>query len=255
MNSSKTEKAYSDLEAEESLYSSDDASSSNTAERLYSSRDTSSTSTFGSTYDFDGFGNINGGVVGVAAIVSFIVAIIAFIFLVQKKKAPRGRFMKWLREYLNFRSILIAGIIKFLYIFLAVLLTIMSVVVMCQGRGDTVLVMILIGLAMMVFGNLFLRIMLELTMAIIMMWENTSDMRAVMVKEEEKPEEKEPKKPDPEPEPEAEPEPEQVAEPTPAPEPEPMIDPTPAPTTNPEEAKIEPVVEETMIAGQQIEVQ
>ncbi len=244
MNSSKTERVYSELEAEESVHGLDDVNSSD-AEEIYSSRDVNSTSTFGSTHDFDVFDNINGGVIGVVAIVSFIIAIITFFFLVQKKKAPKGRFMRWLREFLNFRSILIAGIIKFLYIFLAVLLTIMSIVVMCQGRDDMVLAMILIGLAIMIFGNIFLRIMLELTMAIIMMWENTSDMRAALVKEEERPEEEEPKGPESEPEPVMEANPEPAAE----------VAPEPVPTQNQGEANPNPVVEETVIAEQQTEIQ
>ena len=106
--------------------------------------------------------------------------------------------MRWLREFLNFRSILIAGIIKFLYVFLAVVLTITSVIVMFQGRDDTALTMILIGLAMLIIGNILLRITMELTMAIISMWDNTSDIRGVLVKEDEKPIEKTPKEPEPE---------------------------------------------------------
>ena len=103
--------------------------------------------------------------------------------------------MRWLREFLNFRSIMIAGIIKFLYVFLAVALTISSVIVMFQGRDDTVLMMILIGLAMLIIGNIVLRITMEMTMAIISMWDNTSDIRGVLMKEEEMPEEKMPKEP------------------------------------------------------------
>ena len=147
-----------------------------------------------SGFEFPGvFDDFNPGVIGVAGIVSLIIAILVFVFLIQKKKAPRGRFMRWLREYLNFRSIVIAGIIKFLYAFFAVFLTIMSVVVMFQGRGDSVLTMIIVGLLMLIVGNVLLRIGMEMTMALIVVWENTSDIRGVMVKEEEKPEEKSPK--------------------------------------------------------------
>lgn len=148
--------------------------------------------------DFEPFSNINLGMVLGVTISSFVIACLVFVFLIQKKKAPRGRFMRWLREFLNFRSILIAGIIKFLYVFLAVVLTITSIIVMFQGRDDTVLTMILIGLAMLIIGNILLRITMELTMAIISMWDNTSDIRGVLVREEEKPIEKTPKEPEPE---------------------------------------------------------
>lgn len=216
MNSSKTERAYSDLDTEEL-----------NIENLYT---TVGTGNSGRSYNSNPLSNINGGVVVVATIVAFVVAILLFVLVVQKKKAPRGRFMKWLREYLNFRSILISGIIKFVYIFLAVLLTIMSVVVMCQGRDETILPMIGVGLAMMVFGNIFLRIMMELTMAIIMMWDNTSDIRGVLVKEEERPEDIEPKSPE--------------VEPVPVPE--------PTQGAKVEEINTQPIAEETVVTEQQI---
>ena len=56
---------------------------------------------------------------------------------------------------------------------------------MCLGRDDTVLPMILSGLAVIILGNIVLRLMMEGMMIMIGMWENTSDMRAVMVKNEE----------------------------------------------------------------------
>ena len=139
---------------------------------------------------FDSMGDINMGVVFAVPIVSLIITILVFVLLVQKKKAPRSRFLKWLREFLNFRSMLIAGLIKFFYLFLATLLTIGGVVMMFMGKNDTVLPMILIGLAVIVFGNIILRLTMEGMMIMIGLWENTNDMRAVMVKDEETPEEK-----------------------------------------------------------------
>ena len=142
------------------------------------------------------FGDINTGVVIGVVAVALIITIVLFVTIVKRKKAPRGRFLKWLREFLNFRSILISGIIKFVYLFLATLLTIGSIVMMFQGKDDTVLQAIIIGLVILIAGNVLLRILMELTMAVIMLWENSSDIRAVLVKEEEKPDEPaEPKAP------------------------------------------------------------
>ena len=138
------------------------------------------------------FNNIEPGVMIVAAIIALIVAIFVFIFVVQRKKAFRGRFAKWLREFLNFRSILISGIIKFVYVFLAVFLTIMGFVVMFQGKDDTVLPMIGAGLLIIIVGNILLRITMELTMAMIVVWGNTSDIRSIMFKREEALETEEP---------------------------------------------------------------
>ena len=140
--------------------------------------------------------NINtGAVIGIVA-GAFIIALLVFIFLVQKKKAPRGRFMRWLREFLNFRSIMIAGIIKFAYLFAALVLTGFGFLIMFSGDKDSALTAVLVGLAVIIFGNIFLRITLEMTMIMIGLWENTSDMRAVLVKDEEKPKEKPEDKPE-----------------------------------------------------------
>lgn len=149
----------------------------------------------GLTISSNPFAEINPIVVVVVGIIAFIVAIVLLAAIVERKKAPRNKFLRWLREYLNFRSILISGIIKFVYLFLAVFLTIMSVVIMCMGKDETVLPMIGIGFALMIFGNVGLRILMEMTMAVIVIWENTSDIRSVMVRNEEIPEEKKPKEP------------------------------------------------------------
>ena len=141
------------------------------------------------------FENIPVGVMIAIVAISFIVALVVFVLLVERKKAPRSKFLSWLREYLNFRSILISGLIKFTYLFLAIILTAFGIVIMCSGRDEMVLPMLGVGFAVVVFGNIILRLLLELTMMIIGMWENTSDMRAVLVRNDEKPVEKAPKKP------------------------------------------------------------
>lgn len=130
-------------------------------------------------------GDIQPEVLLVVGAIALIVAFLVFFFVIQRKKGFKGRFANWLREYLNFRSVLVAGIIKVLYVFFAVFLTIMSIIVMFQGKGDDVLPMILTGLGLLVFGNIMLRVILELTMALIMVWENTSDIRLLLVKRNE----------------------------------------------------------------------
>lgn len=127
-------------------------------------------------------GGIQPGVLLAVGAVALIAAILLFILVIKRKKSFKGKFANWMKEYLNFRSVLIAGIIKFLYVFLAVFLTIMSFVIMFQGKGDDVLPMILTGLASLTLGNILLRAMVELTMAIIVVWENTSDIRLLLIK-------------------------------------------------------------------------
>ena len=162
----------------ESLYLTKEASRASSLNGLGSSGLGSSSSSFG-----DG---ISPSVMLIAVGVALIAAILLFVLVVERKKGFKGKFGNWLREYLNFRSILIAGIIKFVYLFLSVLLTVMGIVMMCSGKDDTVLPMILTGLAIIIIGNVLLRVLMELIMAIIVMWENTSDIRLMLVKREER---------------------------------------------------------------------
>ena len=107
-----------------------------------------------------------------------------------KKKAPKGKFMNYLREFLNFRRVWVASILKFIYLFFATLLTIGSIVMMFFG-GEHVAQMIIICLLVLVFGNVLLRVGFEMTMITIGLWENTNDMRAILVNDKEAPDEEE----------------------------------------------------------------
>ena len=123
----------------------------------------------------------------VTAGVSLILTLVIFFAIAMKKKMPKSGFMRYLREFLNFRKIWIAGVLKFAYIFLALGLTIGSIVMMFFG-GDRVLEFVLIGIFAIVFGNILLRLGFELTMIMVGIWENTRDIRGTLVKGEEGPE-------------------------------------------------------------------
>lgn len=127
---------------------------------------------------------------GIAALISLIIALVAFFTITMKKKAPKGKFMNYLREFLNFRRVWVASILKFIYLFFATLLTIGSIVMMFFG-GEHVAQMIIICLLVLVFGNVLLRVGFEMTMITIGLWENTNDMRAILVNDKEAPDEEE----------------------------------------------------------------
>ena len=125
----------------------------------------------------------------ITAGLSLVIALVVFFGVTMKRKMPKSGFMRYLREFLNFRKIWVAGILKFVYIFLAAGLTIGSIVMMFYG-GDRVLEFVLLGLFIIVFGNILLRIGFEMTMITIGLWENTRDIRGVLVKNEDVSEEK-----------------------------------------------------------------
>lgn len=116
-------------------------------------------------------GSGSGTVVATIAVfvASLIVALVIFFLVVSRKKRPGKGFVGWLYEYLNFRDILVVGIIKFAYLFLAIFLTIYSFVIMIMGGPIE-------GLLILVFGNVGLRIFSELIMATVGVWQNSGDI-------------------------------------------------------------------------------
>ena len=68
--------------------------------------------------------------------VSLVIALIVFFAFTMRKKAPRGAFLRKVKEFLNFRKVWIAGIIKFVYLFLALSLTIGCIVLMFFGGAN-----------------------------------------------------------------------------------------------------------------------
>ena len=98
--------------------------------------------------------------------VSLVVALLAFFLIV-------NGFLSWLREYLNFRAIIIDDLIKFFYILSSVSLTITAFWMMFQKVNYAPLV----GLAVLVFGNLMVRVIYEFVMMLVGIWTNTTDIR------------------------------------------------------------------------------
>lgn len=168
-----------------------DASPEELMDTVKSDTDNVYTSTIstGSNYDNE-FGinprNVEIGMI-VTLILSLVFALVIFFAITMKKKAPKGKFTGYIREFLNFRKLWVAGIIKFTYIFSALALTIGSIAMIFLVK-ENVGAVILAALLIIIFGNIILRIIFEMMMVTIGLWENTRDIRKVIVKEEEAPE-------------------------------------------------------------------
>lgn len=130
------------------------------------------------------------GIVTVA--LSLVVASILFFGLVARKKDPESGFAKWWKEFLNFRKIWIAGIMKFVYIFGSLLCIFGGIALMIYGfwEGREPGVMILAGLGVMIVGPIMLRLSFEMTMLFVGVWENTADIRGAVAGARQRVEEK-----------------------------------------------------------------
>lgn len=116
----------------------------------------------------------------VTIILSLLISLFVFFGVVLRKKELKSGFMRWLKEFLNFRKMWVVGILKYVYILVACITTIGGIAVMFYGGSEPWL-MVLVGLGTVIFGNIGLRLGFELTMITIGLWENTRDIRDVVV--------------------------------------------------------------------------
>ena len=106
------------------------------------------------------------------AIVAFVLAVVGafvvyFIFVRSKNKYD-NKFLTWLKEFLDFRTMLIEPILKIAYIFLALLITLESFALISQS--------FLAFLLTLVFGNILARVGFEAGMVLLGIWRNTTEI-------------------------------------------------------------------------------
>lgn len=110
------------------------------------------------------------------AIVAFILALVGafvvyFIF-VKSKKEYDNKFLMWLKEFLDFQSMLIEPILKISYIFVALLITLESFAIISSS--------FLAFLFTLVAGNILARVAYEAGMLLLGIWKNTTDINKKM---------------------------------------------------------------------------
>jgi len=104
-------------------------------------------------------------------IIALAATIIIYFVFMDKEESYTG-IIKKIYDYLHFNTFLIDNILKFLYIFLSILLTILSLIYI----RDTVLG----GLSLLIFGNIILRIIFESIMVLYKIYINLRDINKKM---------------------------------------------------------------------------
>ena len=119
----------------------------------------------------------------VVSVLSLVLALVIFFGFVVRKKDPKSSFARWWKEFLNFRKIWIAGLMKFCYLFAALFTIFGGIAIIIYGfyEGREQGVMLLIGLGTIVFGTIGERLIYEFFMILVGLWENTADIRGVLV--------------------------------------------------------------------------
>ena len=137
----------------------------------YGGYNTPTTDSFLSTSDVNGI-----AAAGVWIIIAFVLAIIGaflvYFLFVKSDKKIENKFVAWLREFLDFNSMLIETIMKIAYIFIAIFITLGSFALISSSFVSFLLVLI--------FGNIIARVTYEFVMITISIWKNTRDINRKM---------------------------------------------------------------------------
>ncbi len=106
-------------------------------------------------------------------LVSLILAVVGcflvYFLFVKKNIKTDSKFLKWLKDFLNFDTMLIESILKIAYIFVVIFITL--------GSFSLISVSFLSFIVTLVFGNLIARIIYELILITVMIWKNTAEIK------------------------------------------------------------------------------
>lgn len=108
---------------------------------------------------------------GVATILAIVGGILLYFLFVKSKKEPKGKFTKWLKDFLSFKIMWIEPILKCVYYIATIATVLISFGFL--GYGGTGVLMFFCTL---IFGPIVVRLMYEAAMMFIMIWRNTRDI-------------------------------------------------------------------------------
>lgn len=107
----------------------------------------------------------------IAAILAIIGGILTYFLFVKSKNQPKGKFMKWLKDFLSFKVMWLEPILKCLYYIATIGVILVSFGFLGYG-GYGVLMFFLT----LIFGPIIIRVIYEATMMFVMIWRNTKDI-------------------------------------------------------------------------------
>lgn len=111
----------------------------------------------------------------IAAILAIIGGILVYFLFVKAKAEPKGKFAKWLKEFLSFKIMWIEPILKVIYYIATIFVILYSFTYfgMFNIMGGMA---ILAWLLTLILGPIIVRLFYEMTMMFIMIWRNTRDI-------------------------------------------------------------------------------
>ena len=127
-----------------------------------------------STYGLDSTTNALAGAgiwMIIAAIISVVGGIFVYFLFLKAKDEPKGKFLKWLKDFLSFKVMWIEPILKVVYYIATIFIILNSFSFLSLGGYG-----VLTWLLTLILGPVLLRVAYEATMMFIMIWRNTRDI-------------------------------------------------------------------------------
>lgn len=111
----------------------------------------------------------------IAAILAIVGGILVYFLFVKSKNEPKGKFAKWLKEFLSFKVMWLEPILKVVYYIATIFVILYSFTFfgMFNIMGGLAFLGFLVTL---ILGPVLIRIAYEMTMMFIMIWRNTKDI-------------------------------------------------------------------------------
>lgn len=109
--------------------------------------------------------------VGVATLLAVVGGILLYFLFVRNKTNPKGKFTKWLKDFLSFKIMWLEPILKCAYYIVTILVILVSFGFLSYG-GVGVLMFIIT----LILGPILVRLGYEFTMMFVMIWRNTRDI-------------------------------------------------------------------------------
>ena len=107
----------------------------------------------------------------IAGILAVVGGVLTYFLFVKNKNTPKGKFAKWLKDFLSSKIMWLEPILKIVYYILTIGCILVSFGFLGYGGAGVILFfMTLIG------GPILIRLGYEMTMMFIMIWRNTQDI-------------------------------------------------------------------------------
>ena len=107
----------------------------------------------------------------IAGILAIVGGILTYFLFVKSKSEPKGKFAKWLKDFLSFKIMWLEPILKVVYYILTIGCILVSFGFL--GYGGAGIIMFFLTL---IGGPILIRLGYEMTMMFIMIWRNTQDI-------------------------------------------------------------------------------